>query len=84
MIRFTKGPATAPRTEKPSHRFAIGQMVRIKSRIGMAVKDVETFHVKATLPAKDGSPQYRIRSDRESHERVTTEDNLEGVETAAE
>lgn len=84
MIRFTKGPAVATRTEKPTHLFAVGQMVRIRSRIGMAVKDAETFHVKATLPAKDGSPQYRIRSDRESHERVTTEDNLEGVEAPVE
>lgn len=84
MIRFTKGPSAAARVEKPSHRFAIGQVVRIRSRIGMAVKDAETFQVKATLPAKDGSPQYRIRSDRENHERVTTEDNLEEVEAAAE
>ncbi|MBA8904626.1 hypothetical protein [Aminobacter ciceronei] len=84
MIRFTKGPASAPRVEKPSHRFTVGQMVRIKSRIGIAVKDAETFHVKATLPAKDGSPQYRIRSDGENHERVTTEDNLEDVEAVAE
>jgi hypothetical protein len=29
------------------------------------------------LPVKDGSPQYRIRCDEETHERVTTEDNLE-------
>lgn len=84
MIRFTKGPASAPRMEKPSHRFAVGQMVRIRSRVGMAVKDAETFHVKATLPPKDGSPQYRIRSDREKHERITTEDNLERAETPAE
>lgn len=83
MIRFKSGPSAA-RAEKPSHRFVIGQVVRIRSRVGMAVKDAETFHVKATLPAKDGSPQYRIRSDRETHERVTTEDNLEGIDAAAE
>lgn len=82
MIRFKSGPSAA-RAEKPTHRFAIGQMVRIKSGVGMAVKDAETFHVKATLPAKDGSPQYRIRSGLENHERVTTEDNLEEVEAPA-
>ncbi len=84
MIRFSKGRTSGPSTEKSAHRFTVGQVVRFRNRIGMAMKDAETFHVAATLPAKDGLPQYRIRSDRESHERVTTEDNLEGVEAVAE
>ena len=50
----------------------------------MVVKDTETFHIKATLPANDGSLQYGIRSGCESHERVTPEGNIEEVEVAAE
>ncbi|RUV30831.1 MAG: hypothetical protein E5X40_01415 [Mesorhizobium sp.] len=66
-----------PRTDTPAHLFAIGQTVRMKSRIGLVQKTAELFQIKSKLPVKDGSPQYRIRSDEETYERVTTEDNLE-------
>ena len=75
MIRFQQN--ARPRTDTPSHRFAVGQTVRMKSRIGMLQKPVELFEIKSRLPVKDGSPQYRIRSEHETYERVTTEDNLE-------
>src|SRR3954471_15848994 len=75
MIRFQQN--ARPRTDTPSHLFAIGQTVRMKSRTGLVNKTVELFEIKSRLPVKDGSPQYRIRSDQETHERVTTEDNLE-------
>ncbi|KRB18465.1 MULTISPECIES: hypothetical protein [Mesorhizobium] len=75
MIRFQQN--ARPRTDTPSHLFAIGQTVRMKSRGGLLLKTAELFEIKSRLPVKDGSPQYRIRSDQETHERVTTEDNLE-------
>jgi hypothetical protein len=74
MIRFQQN--ARPRTDTPSHLFAIGQTVRMKSRGGLLLKTVELFEIKSRLPVKDGSPQYRIRSEQETHERVTTEDNL--------
>lgn len=75
---------TAPRmrareTAAPLHRFAIGQTVCMKSWTGLSLKGAMEFRVTATLPVKDGSPQYRIRNDDERHERVATEDNLERV-----
>lgn len=66
----------------PDHRFAIGQSVRMKGRIGLSPKTAETFRITGKLPAKDNSPQYRMRSDDERHERVITEDSLEAVEAA--
>ncbi|RWF71498.1 MAG: hypothetical protein EOS26_21240 [Mesorhizobium sp.] len=75
MIRFQQN--ARPRTDTPAHPFAIGQTVRMKSRIGLVQKTAELFQIKSKLPVKDGSPQYRIRSDEETYERVTTEDNLE-------
>ncbi|TPM90001.1 hypothetical protein [Mesorhizobium sp. B2-1-3A] len=75
MIRFQQN--ARPRTDTPSHLFAIGQTVRMKGRGGLLLKTAELFEIKSRLPVKDGSPQYRIRSDQETHERVTTEDNLE-------
>jgi hypothetical protein len=75
MIRFQQN--ARPRTDTPSHLFAIGQIVRMKSRSGLAQKTAELFQIKSRMPVKDGSPQYRIRSEQETYERVTTEDNLE-------
>ena len=49
----------------------------------MPLDTAEVFRITATLPARDNSPQYRMRNDEERHERVTTEDNLEEVEMPA-
>jgi hypothetical protein len=67
----------------PAHRFAIGQSVRLRGRSGMPLDTAEVFRITAILPARDNSPQYRMRNDEERHERVTTEDNLEEVEMPA-
>ena len=81
MIRFQQN--ARPRTDTPSHLFAIGQTVRMKSRSGLSQKAAELVQIKSRLPVKDGSPQYRIRSEQETHERVTTEDNLEVADAPA-
>ena len=81
MIRFQQN--ARPRTDTPSHRFAIGQTVRMKSRSGLTQKTAELFQIKSRMPVKDGSPQYRIRSEQETYERVTTEDNLEVADAPA-
>jgi hypothetical protein len=59
------------------HRFSIGQKVRMKSTVGLSLRGETIFRILATLPIRDGSPQYRIRTEGETYERVTTEDNLE-------
>ena len=82
MTRFQSRKAP-PRGDSLKHRFAIGQTVRMKSQTGMTRKVAELFAVMAMMPVRDGSPQYRIRSDQETHDRVAAEDNLETVETPA-
>ena len=59
-----------------SHRFTIGQLVCLKSGLPSRSASKETYRVTATLPARDNSLQYRIRSDVERYERVMTEDLL--------
>jgi len=61
----------------PSHRFAVGQLVRLSNRHGLSTKAAETYQITRTLPERNNSPQYRIRSEAETHERVATEDILE-------
>lgn len=61
------------------HRFAVGQKVRVPDRSwAMRTADL-IFTVIGKMPEKDRSPQYRIRSDDERHERVVTEDMIEAI-----
>jgi hypothetical protein len=66
-----------------THRFAIGQPVRMRASWTRTPSPSETFRVVATLPERDNFPQYRIRNDEERHERVITEDMLEAIEAPA-
>jgi hypothetical protein len=65
----------------PPRLFGIGQAVRLKG--GFRTVTAGLYHVTGTLPPKENSPQYRIRSDTEPHERVVTEDRLESAGTPA-
>lgn len=62
--------------EPATHMFGIGQMGRMKSRFGETPKTAEFYRVTGTLPPRDNSPQYRIRSDDGRHDRVATQDTL--------
>ncbi len=73
----TSTPPSVRRSQIRQHRFSVGQKVRMKSTVGLSLRDETIFRILATLPVRDGSPQYRIRSEGETYERVTTEDNLE-------
>ena len=62
----------------PARLFDIGQAVRLKGGFG-APRTEEIYRITRALPPKGNSPQYRIRSDGEPHERVVTEDSLEAA-----
>lgn len=62
------------------HRYAVGQTVRLTRSFLLAASRAEVYTITAILPERDSSPQYRIRSDDERHERVTTEDALAPIE----
>ena len=65
------------------HRFAVGQSVRLKGRIGLSHQTGDTFRITGRMPASNWSPQYRISDDEGRHERVAEENNLEEVTVAA-
>ena len=84
MIVFTqRTQARKPDLQMPSHLFQVGQTVRIISPIGSAANTSDVCRITATLPPRDGSPQYRIRSDEERHDRVVTQDTLEAADRPA-
>lgn len=70
------------RREAATHLFAVGQAVRLKGGFGTFPQTAEIYRIRATLPARGDSLQYRIRSDGERHERVATQDSLEPVATS--
>lgn len=65
------------RTEPETHIFSVGQAVRIKNEFFRRILPAGVYHITATLPPRDGSPQYRVRNEIERHERVTTQDCIE-------
>ena len=67
------------RREAATHLFAVGQAVRFKGGFGLKAGPTDVYHVTRTLPPRGNSPQYRIRNDEERHERVTSQDDLEGI-----
>ena len=58
-----------------SHQFVLGDIVCYQSRTLMNLPD--SFEITALLPHRDGTVQYRIRSEHEKFERVVQEDDIE-------
>ncbi|MCT7376954.1 hypothetical protein [Chelativorans salis] len=69
------------RRDAAAHLFTVGQTVRLKGSFGRSALPSDIYRITGTLPPQGDSPQYRIRSDDERHERVTTQDSLEPVRT---
>ncbi len=76
--------AGATTQDGQTHIFTVGQIVRLKHRHGTLKPASETFEVTARVPARGNSPQYRVRSGDERHERMMTQDDLEAVEALPE
>ncbi|TPI08728.1 hypothetical protein FJW06_28030 [Mesorhizobium sp. B4-1-3] len=68
----------------PARLFDIGQAVRLKGSLGVGPQTGEIYRVTGTLPSRENSLQYRIRSESEPHERVVTEDRLEPVDEVSD
>ena len=71
------------RSEALTHLFGVGQAVRLRSGFRGPFRFTGIYHITGTLPPTGVSPQYRIRSDDECYERVTTEETLEAVPLAS-
>ncbi|MDR3423199.1 MAG: hypothetical protein P4L80_18510 [Xanthobacteraceae bacterium] len=58
-----------------THKFRVGQSVDlIPSTFRSAAKG--NYEIVSLRPAEGGSPQYRIKSKSESHERIVAENDL--------
>ncbi|MCV0429098.1 MAG: hypothetical protein K5905_26900 [Roseibium sp.] len=60
----------------PSHRFSVGQNVRLSPDMRGSSLRGENYRVVGHLPLVDRFPQYRIRNLNEPYERVVTEDRM--------
>lgn len=68
------------RPDPVRHRFAVGQFVRLNNGFARTLTPAAIYQITGMLPARENLLQYRIRSDGEPYERVTSEDDLEPVD----
>ncbi len=73
----SRGQSSPAPRDSSLHLYAVGEMVRLKGGFGISADAGSVYRIMATLPARGDSPQYRIRSDDERHERVATQDTLD-------
>ncbi|MCD2172786.1 hypothetical protein [Rhizobium sp. C4] len=64
----------------PSHRFTVGQVVRLVTTRGLSPAAARTYTVAAPMPAYHNSPQYRLWNAELHQERVAQERDLEAVD----
>ncbi|MFL0692859.1 MAG: hypothetical protein ACJLUP_12385 [Agrobacterium tumefaciens] len=63
-----------------SHRFPVGQMVRLVTTKGLSPAAAVTYTVAAPMPAYHNSPQYRLWNAELHQGRVALERDLEAVD----
>ena len=59
-----------------SHKFAVGQTVRFSPDRYQQALRAERFKVMRLLPEAGNQLQYRVKCERDGHERVVREDQL--------
>jgi hypothetical protein len=65
------------RNEPVGHRFAIGNMVRLSRDMPLRNAVQGPYEILARLPEREGEFQYRVKSERETYQRIMKEDELE-------
>lgn len=78
-----RGAPRARRVSDSSHLYVVGQAVRLKSDVTQATRTPGVYLVTATFPPLGARFQYRIRSQGEGHERMTTQDDIEPATLAS-
>ncbi len=64
----------------PSHRFTVGQVVRLVTTRGLSPAAAVIYTVAAPMPVYNNSPQYRLWNEERHQERVARERDLEAVD----
>jgi len=67
----------------PSHRYAVGDRVKLNGHRGSLQRADGAYEVLARLPHEGGPLQYRVRSDEERYERIVIEEDLEVYQAEA-
>jgi hypothetical protein len=61
------------------HRFVVGQTVLITGGRYIRIQRGERFRIVRHLPAEGATPQYRIKSELDGHERIVREDEIDAA-----
>lgn len=76
-------PPRIARHDSAPHLYVVGQAVRLKGGFAQPVQAKGVYHITRTLPPLGELPQYRIRNDEETHERLASQNELEAVNTTS-
>jgi len=63
----------------PTHRFTVGQIVRLVTTNGLSPAAAHVYAVEAPMPVYNNNPQYRLWNEELNQRRVASEQNLEAV-----
>ncbi|KQW30439.1 hypothetical protein ASE36_21730 [Rhizobium sp. Root274] len=66
----------------PSHRFSVGQMVRLVTTKGLSPAAAVSYTIEAAMQPYRNSPQYRLWNPELQQGRVALERDLEPVGSA--
>jgi hypothetical protein len=78
LPRSASSRETLPQSEHLAndHKFAVGQLVRLSLPYFGPARPTESYRIVKLLPRDANEPQYRIKSESESYERVVRESQL--------
>jgi hypothetical protein len=63
------------------HIYSVGQLVSFDGRVRTYLKPAGVFAITKLLPPLGEELQYRIKNEREAHDRVATEQELQVAES---
>jgi hypothetical protein len=62
-----------------THKFAIGQTIRVSPDGGSGTRKRGLFKIVRRLPEAENEPQYRVKSETDGYERVVRKNQLARV-----
>jgi hypothetical protein len=67
----------------PNHRFQVGQIIFLERSRNLNIPGGE-YVITKKLPERTGGFEYRVKSNKEPHQRVVREDQLKAPEAPTE
>ncbi|MCR9059528.1 hypothetical protein [Roseibium album] len=71
-----QAPSPDEKNNSLVHQYKVGQTVRLRPELKEPFFPDQNYRIIAILPARNESPQYRVRNSGEPFERVVTQEKI--------